>query len=180
MQKISQNQLFMKQRGVVLVVALLILLVITIIGVTGMQTTILQETMAGAVRDKHIAFNAAEAALRDGEKYLNDTAVLPGFDDTNGRYSSDGTSEDLWKTVNWSGATQAACNCFIYDDGGLVASSGITLPRYIIEELPESEAEVPSLVKGFGVKPTRQLYQVTARGVGSVGGVSVLQSTYLR
>jgi type IV pilus assembly protein PilX len=174
------SKLFIQQQGVVLVVALLMLLVITIVGVTGLQTTVLQETMAGAVRDKHIAFNAAEAALRDGEKYLNETAILPGFDDTNGRYSSDYTAEELWKTLSWAGATQSACNCFIYDDGGLIASSGVTLPRYIIEELPESEMEPPSVVVHPGPPETRQLYQVTARGVGNVGGVAILQTTFLR
>lgn len=179
MANISSNQTYIKQRGVVLVVAMLILLLITIVGVTGMQTTILQESMAGAIRDKHIAFNAAEAALRQGEEYLTG-ASLPVFSDADGRYSSEGTSEELWKTVDWTAASASACNCFIYPNTGLVGSHLTTLPRYIIEELPESEIEASSVV--VGIKPTnkRTLYQVTARGVGKMGAVAILQSTYLR
>ncbi len=173
------GQLYVRQQGVVLVVAMLILLLITIVGVTGMQTTILEETMAGAVRDKHIAFNAAEAALREGEEYLTG-ASLPVFNDTLGRYSSDGTSEELWKTVNWEGATAADCNCFIYPNEGLIGSSGVPLPRYIIEELPESEVKPTSIVVGIKPAVKRTIYQITARGVGLQGGVAVLQSTYLR
>jgi len=175
MANISGNQTYMKQRGVVLVVAMLILLLITIVGVTGMQTTILQESMAGAIRDKHIAFNAAEAALREGEKYLSG-ASLPTFNNAGGRYSSDGTSEELWKTVNWTAASAS----FIYPNTGLVGSNLTTLPRYIIEELPESEIEPSSIVIGVNPQTTRTLYQVTARGVGKVGAVAILQTTFLR
>jgi type IV pilus assembly protein PilX len=179
MLKRCDSQLFLKQRGVVLVVAMLTLLVITIVGVAGMQTTILEETMAGAVRDKHIAFNTAEAGLREGEEYLT-SASLPTFDDTNGRYSSDGTSEELWKTVKWTKTNDTDCNCITYSSGGLVGGSDIPLPRYIIEELPESEIESTSLVVGFKPKTTRTMYQITARGVGKMGAIAILQSTYLR
>ncbi len=166
-----------RQRGVVLVVAMLILLVITIVGVTSMQSTILEETMAGAVRDKHIAFNAAEAALREGENYLT-SASLPSFSgNTNGRYSSIGTSEELWKSVDWSDTSKVS----VYSSGGLIASTlPNNLPRYIIEELPKSDVTSPSVVVGFGPMPQTALFQITARGVGKTGAVAILQSTYLR
>jgi len=58
------------QRGAVLVVSLLILLVMTVIGVSSMGSTTLQERMANNNNQRQIAFQAAEAALRSGEAYL--------------------------------------------------------------------------------------------------------------
>lgn len=53
-----------RQTGVVLVTSLIILLVMTMIGVTAMQSTMLDERMAGNQKDGALAFEAAEAALR--------------------------------------------------------------------------------------------------------------------
>ncbi|HEY8024591.1 MAG TPA: PilX N-terminal domain-containing pilus assembly protein [Burkholderiaceae bacterium] len=56
-----------KQSGAALVVGLIFLVILTLLGLTAMQTGILEERMAGNSRDHNIAFQAAEAALRDGE-----------------------------------------------------------------------------------------------------------------
>ncbi|MFK5947321.1 MAG: PilX N-terminal domain-containing pilus assembly protein, partial [Methylococcales bacterium] len=50
-----------KQTGVVLVVSLIMLLLLTLIGITGTQVTSLEEKMAGNARDQNIAFQAAES-----------------------------------------------------------------------------------------------------------------------
>ena len=55
------------QRGAVLVISLLMLLVMTILGIAAMQMTRFEERMAGNSRDINIAFQGAEAALRDAE-----------------------------------------------------------------------------------------------------------------
>ncbi len=62
------------QAGVVLVIGLIILLVLTLIGVSGMQNTSLEEKMAGNLRDRNLAFQAAEAAMRDAEADIRNTA----------------------------------------------------------------------------------------------------------
>lgn len=58
------------QRGAVLAMSLLILLVMTIIGVASMGSTTLQERMANNNQQRQIAFQAAEAALRAGEAFM--------------------------------------------------------------------------------------------------------------
>lgn len=55
------------QRGAVLIVALIMLLLLTIIGLSSMRGTSLQENMAGNMRDSNLALQASEAALRLGE-----------------------------------------------------------------------------------------------------------------
>lgn len=64
-----------RQRGVVLIVALVILVLMTMIGMTAMRDTGLQERMAGNLRDRNLAFQSAEAALRAGETWLLNNAT---------------------------------------------------------------------------------------------------------
>lgn len=54
------------QRGAVLVVALLFVMIISMLGVSSMQSTASEERMSGNSRDWNNAMQAAEAALRDG------------------------------------------------------------------------------------------------------------------
>lgn len=137
-----------RQRGVVLVIALIMLLLMTILGLSSMQTTTMEERMAGAIRDKQIAFQAAEVALREGEDYL--TAVsLPAFNDTGGRYGPSGTKGDQWESVNWAASP---CNCMIATGS---VGTDVPAPRYIIEELPAGSLPTSSLVIGFSAGSRR-------------------------
>ena len=63
------------QSGAVLPISLIMLLLLTLIGVTGSQMTGLEEKMAGNMRDRNIAFQAAEAALRDAEQDIRGIGV---------------------------------------------------------------------------------------------------------
>lgn len=59
------------QTGSALVIGLIILLLMFILGTAGMRTTILEERMAGNVRDLNNAFQAAELGLQDGEQDIS-------------------------------------------------------------------------------------------------------------
>jgi type IV pilus assembly protein PilX len=65
------------QRGAVLIVALLFLTILTILGVTAMTATTFEERMAGNTRDLSLAFQAADAALRDARRDLNGIVIPP-------------------------------------------------------------------------------------------------------
>ncbi len=66
------------QRGAVLIVALLFLVILTVLGVTAMTAATFEEKMSGNTRDANVAFQAAEAALRDARRDIN-TIVIPPF-----------------------------------------------------------------------------------------------------
>ena len=53
------------QEGFVLIVGLVILGLLTMLALSSMRDTTMQEKMAGASRDSGLAFQAAESALRD-------------------------------------------------------------------------------------------------------------------
>ena len=64
------------QEGFVLIVGLVILGLLTMLALSSMRDTTMQEKMAGASRDSGLAFQAAESALRDAENCI--TATTPG------------------------------------------------------------------------------------------------------
>lgn len=53
-----------RQQGIALVVALVLLLVITLVGLAAVRGTIMQQKMSANLYDREIAFQSAEAALR--------------------------------------------------------------------------------------------------------------------
>lgn len=57
-----------RQQGVVLVVVLILLLVATLLALASVRNTLLEERMGASVLDRSLAFQAAEAALREGER----------------------------------------------------------------------------------------------------------------
>jgi len=170
-----------KQGGTALVIALVFLLLMTILAVTAVTRSSLEEKMAGNLKDQNIAFQAAEAALRDAESYL--ATVNPPKANfvascTGGLCAeATGNSAPQWEVVNWgSGST----NSTQYGTGtGATALAGTNQPpRYIIEDIqdppaPSSTANAPSgsLGVGFGAPEAavggNDYYRITARGVGS-------------
>lgn len=59
-----------QQRGAVLFVALVFLLLITLLTLTAMGTSILQEKMTGGMRNQQLAMMGAESAVRGTEAWL--------------------------------------------------------------------------------------------------------------
>lgn len=62
-----------KQQGVVLVISLLLLLVITLVGISSLSTTVLEEKMTSNMQAKHVVFQAADSLV---EEAVDDTDFL--------------------------------------------------------------------------------------------------------
>jgi type IV pilus assembly protein PilX len=67
------------QRGVALVVVLILLLITTLLGLASLRGTLLEERMSANLYDRGLAFQAAEAALRQGEALVNVLEPLKDF-----------------------------------------------------------------------------------------------------
>lgn len=59
-----------RQRGMVLLVSLVFLLLLTMLGISSMQNATLQEKMAGSVTQRNTSFQSAETVLRLGESWV--------------------------------------------------------------------------------------------------------------
>lgn len=165
------------QQGSALVIALIFLLLLTLIGVTAMQTTTLQERMAGNVRDRSLAFQAAEAALREAEDFLGQ-AALPQFSNVNGLLQPQDHAgrQATWDSHGWDTNSRQYTGSLEDENGNALTAEP---PRYVIEELPPVQAPGESV--RFGALPEVGVYRVTARGVGgTVDAVVILQTTFRR
>jgi len=181
------------QSGAVLILGLVVLVVITLLGVTGMNTTVMQERMAGNMRQKNLALQAAEAALQGGLAYIESQTVPPIANSTGANYVWPScTVADLeaggvdacgrLETVlaNWrgtladvsEGASYSAVVSGIGGAGDL--PSVVAQPRIYIEERYVPPLDVDQASQGAGV----HYYTVTAVGFGgSDSARAIVQST---
>lgn len=72
-----KTQLFVRQQGASLIVSLIMLLLLTIIGLSAMQSTVMQEKMTSNLRDTHVSFHAAEIALDYSENWIQGLVEKP-------------------------------------------------------------------------------------------------------
>ena len=169
----QQPHLHQQQHGAVLIVSLIMLLILTIIGVTGMRTTVLEEKMAGNMRDQNLAFQAAEAALRDGEDIVQSLVAISSFDGTSGRLGASDNDPDFFDATTWSSTSSIAYSGTLSD----VA----TQPRLILKYVGQIESNTGSLNMGsYGKRSTNTVsnFRVTARGTGRSDNSQILLQGY--
>lgn len=177
----QRNYSLKKQTGVALFISLVMLLVLTIIGVSAVQTTSLEERMARNSRDRLMAFQAAESALRDAEAILETITTTAAFSDagTGGLWTiAPFSTTARWMQPNiWTGA------------GSVVAANAlqgvIAAPRFLIEHAAtlvreENAYQLDDPYTGSS-SDRIEVFRITARGVGGTQNARVLlQSTYGR
>lgn len=175
-QTINKHLIPRQERGSVLLVSLIILLVMTLIGVSGMRTTILEEKMAGNMRDADLAFQAAEAALRAAEDYIDGSIISTNnFDGDGSDGLYDNSDDRIWENIDWDGDDSLAYSGFTNN----VANP----PRYVIQLLSVTGAATDELNldnqgQGTGAGEINT-FLVTARGTGGTDNAVVyLQSTW--
>jgi type IV pilus assembly protein PilX len=128
-----------RERGISLIIVLLFLVIMTGLGATAIRTATIEEKMSGNERDRQLAFEAAEAALRDGEREI--VALLSstsGFTSTctAGLCVPSGTATPQWYVVDWNGGLPHAYGS--QSGAGAYPVTDVSrAPRYIIELLPD-------------------------------------------
>lgn len=161
------------QRGTALVMTLVFLVLLTMLGITAINTSTLEEKMAGNTKDQNLSFQAAETALRAAETWVESTTAATSLaaNNANGLYDPSTTVTEWWDSIDWSLST----GLVIYPGVPGTPASGTlgdvrTRPKYIIEKV-STEALVPT--------GTRVTVRITARGTGaSDSTVSMVQSNY--
>jgi type IV pilus assembly protein PilX len=178
------------QKGVALVMAMVFLLLLTMLGISALSTTSLEEKMAANTKERNTAFQAAESALMVAEAWVIAQINKPIFPDTaNGLYLPNSctanTAKPVWDCpdLNWSSTSDLV----VYPSTPTATVSGGltkvgTQPKYIVEdlgEMPETGGSVvvPTTYKGKG----NTVLRVTARGTGSADAAqAMVQSVYSR
>jgi type IV pilus assembly protein PilX len=163
------------QSGIALIVGLIVLLLLTIIMISALKVTALEERMAGNSQNHNVAFQAAESALREAEAYIEsgDTPFVPlklsgsPFRTTTEPYCVDGlcsTTAPLQSEAfpNVNGAKITATTGI----AGIVAE-----PEYIIELIRTDPSVDSSRIYAT--------FRITTRAWGGdTNSLVQLQSTY--
>lgn len=172
------------QRGASLVIALIFLIVLTILGLVALRSSTLHERMAGNDRDRAVAFEAAEAALRDAELDIlrNLTAASPfDADCTNGLCIPATVATPNWEQVPWTDETSRVYG--VASGAGDYPLDVAQQPRYIVELLPDLPAGAGNSMNANARSSTSggTAYRITARGWGRRDTTQVmLQSVYVK
>ena len=168
------------QRGIALFLSLVMLMLLTIAGVAAVQTTQLQARVARNVHDNLIALQAAERALREGERFLMTSRPDAA------RYTPTGT-DGLWRPTDFGEDSVWQAEA-VWADGGSGSrragpvTGAIAAPRYLIEWLTTlTGPDNPHLLEQSTVAsvPRTAIFRVTARGFGATRHARAqLQSTF--
>jgi type IV pilus assembly protein PilX len=173
-----------RERGMVLISALLLLLVATILAVSMFRSFGTEEKIAGNLREKERALHAAETAQQYAEWWLSSgNATAPGtcnsiIDFTVGQVCSNSIAGvDFSQLASWTSygvtyePTDAAkhMSMYITTTAGTTAARGTSYysaPMFIISDV--------------GPGAGGEIYQVDAMGYGGTAStVAVVESTYV-
>jgi type IV pilus assembly protein PilX len=186
MQKQHKNN---KQRGAVMITVLILSMVLTVAVISQMNITLLDEKIVANQKNRHIAFQAAEGAIREAEIWLEEQAEVPSpLEDGAGSIWSLGSpKQDDADAAEWWMAN--ANDNEWWQGNGLEALTQVDdlpnindeeyRPRYIMEYYAYVQ---DSLVTGQQKdEQGRNFYRITTRGFGGSDSARVtLQTTYSR
>lgn len=160
-----------RARGATLLIGMILLLLMGAAALTALKAVKTEERMAGNLQDTYLAFQAAEAALREGEEVLAQPAA-PSLGAAYGHYRYDQDTVPAPFDFTTANARQ-----YGRDLNGVARR-----PLYILERMEsgttQGESLVPNAYAGYALSTP---YRITAIGFGgSVLTRVVLQTTYLR
>lgn len=152
-----------RERGVVLVIAMILLVVLSLISVAAVRSASSTEVAANNARQQGLALQAAEAALRYCEtgalNFIQATTAT--FKITPEAQPSTASTTYTWQSLaNWDGASSSAnLNLRILTDADVNTATGANAKLY--KRLPECMVQYQ-----YHVVPNPNRVVVTARGFG--------------
>lgn len=186
------------QQGATLIVSLVMLLVVLMLSTSFAGMALMGEKAARNERDKHIAMHAAEAALADAEKDIENSTATTSRSTIFSPYSTEGFTDgcgkgdenkyqglctndesgqkDAWRTIDLASTDTGSPSVQFGRFTGRMMPSGAgpfpsQLPRYIIELMLDDTPGQPT--------DTVYMYRITAIGFGTDSSTQiVLQSFY--
>lgn len=160
-----------RSRGIALIAVLLLLLIVTLIGLAAMRGTLLQERMSANVQSRALAFQLAEAILREGEARAADAPAMPAAGEAcvNGLCPNPGTSVGYWEDIdNYRTSTIE----------GEDMTAGLVIEDMGTGSEVSDSCTTSIDVTSAGCSTTVRRYQITARVALDNGTEVVLQSRY--
>ncbi|MGV8932663.1 MAG: pilus assembly PilX family protein [Luteimonas sp.] len=160
------------QRGATLVVVLILLLIMTVLGLAILRGTSLDERMSANMRDRSLSFQAAEAALREGEAIAANPAIAPPATGCAGGVCATplATATDRWLDTGFTAWRNASTSM------GTIATPSTFIVEYMGDAptWPGCDRKVP--VDALCLSPR---YRITARSQADGRAQVVLQTNFI-
>jgi type IV pilus assembly protein PilX len=168
-----------KQQGVALVISLIILVSLTMLGLTSIQRTTTDLAMAGNQRETGLMFQAAEVGLSSAETFIGNSSTNADFNNAGLGLITVPESDPAYNgpdyfRPNWGTSSQLASTTL----------DAWEQPRYMIEYLGDRSQNPLAGVNigGYGTLQSGEvvsIYRSTARGVGlTVNSFRYVQSYF--
>jgi len=160
-----------KTHAAVLAIGLIILFVMTLIGVTVLQSTSLEEKITANLNDTNIAMQSADTALREAERIIEGLSDTSGFGTGGGLYLA-GNAPDPFSASTWSGTTSRTATATI---------PNVVTPRYFIEVVGVYSGGPDINVYNYGQDPrggSVTVFRIVARGTGGTGTSDVMLESF--
>lgn len=172
-----------RQRGVALAVVLILLLVMTLLGLAAMRGTLMEERMSANLLDRSLAFQATEAALREGEALAASKPALPAAGCANGLCAkpNPATASDRERWLNAGFWADGSGN---WREATVTVGDLTAKPRFIVEFMADNVPSKGSCTTDIDVSPesacagTERRYRITARSQAADRAEVILQSNY--
>jgi type IV pilus assembly protein PilX len=165
-----------RQSGVALMVVLILLVLMTLLALVSLRGTLMQERMSSSQYDRSLAFQAAEAALREAEATAGKKPDVPDEDcDTATGVCAEPVPGEAqrWLASNWDSISKEASDASL---GDLAVK-----PRYIIEYMglfPGKNCTTSGDVSEASCSSLERHYRITARSHDGDRADVTLQSNY--
>ena len=178
------------QSGFALAMTLIMLLILTILGVTAVNMSTLQQKMAGNMQETQVAFQAAESAVREAEAWISAQDPVrpqiiggtPACTTANsvcdlGIGDTIATQNDNWWVVN---AREFGAIKGNPGNPPELVQQGSRDPRYVIEYIQFVPYD-PSITPNYQTSPGSMYFRITAHGWGNTPSArALLQTTFVK
>lgn len=186
------------QRGSVVMLAIIMLGVLSLLTISAYVSNLTEERGAYNIKDRTVALQAAEAALRDASDYITSTVLADdGFTldcSSDGLCLPDLAKKPLWERLEegntgWKEGADVGPSVSYGSETGKekledlsVLKEGVSRqPRYFIEVLVQPNVESQKTLQYGEQLATQYLYRVTAIGFGLNPATRVkLQAVFLK
>ncbi|MFV8784173.1 pilus assembly PilX family protein [Microbulbifer sp. SA54] len=161
------------QRGAVLAISMIVLLVLTLIGVSAARTVLLEEKMTFASRDAKVALEVAEALVKAAEVEIENMSTTGDFGVANHLHPEGEGPNNLMDSASWA-TNNAVTKAVKMEKPDGTALSG----RYYIELAGNANKEDPAdniTVGGYGQTTGGgeiQVFRIVAQGQGLSEGTT--------
>ena len=184
------------QSGAVLVVSLVMLLILTLIGVSGMSSVTLEEKMVSNMQNANKSFQGAEAALNECETFLrvqetvvlhqtSKTSSLSALQNKTHRVITAGIfpvgwwqDQDFWNTYGNASVITSIARTVASPDG--VSTAPLCFTEYIGNGTSSMDSDT-SLYLGANSSDAKLVYRVTASSFGAdTKSQSIVESLFVK